>query len=60
VLKLLENPPEWLAKQLTECRENPRRWLNPTCAAIAAELYGTAARWQEVMPHLEAYLQEAA
>src|SRR5918998_2702573 len=57
VLQLLENPPEWLARQLTEVGKNPKRWLNPTCAAIAAHVYGTAARWQEVKPHLEAHLE---
>jgi putative DNA primase/helicase len=60
VVQLLENAPDWLAKQLTDCRENPKRWLNPTSSAIAAELYGTAARWQEVKPHLEAYLRKTA
>jgi putative DNA primase/helicase len=57
VLQLLENPPEWLARQLTEVGKNPKRWLNPTCSAIAAHVYGTAARWQEVKPHLEAHLE---
>ncbi len=60
VLKLLEDPPEWLVRQLAQCRKSPKRWLNPTCSAIAAEIYGTAARWHEVKPHLEAYLQGAA
>jgi putative DNA primase/helicase len=60
VLKLLENPPEWLVRQLAQCRKSPKRWLNPTCSAIAAKIYGTAARWQEVKPHLEGYLEGAA
>jgi hypothetical protein len=57
-VKLLEDPPGWLARQLAECRKNSKRWLNPTCSAIAAEIYGTAARWEEVKPHLEAYLED--
>jgi putative DNA primase/helicase len=35
VLKLLEEPPNWLRTQLTKCREE--EWFfKPTCAAIAA------------------------
>jgi putative DNA primase/helicase len=60
VSELLENPPEWLTKQLAECRKSPQRLLNPTCSAIAVEVYGTAARWQEVKPQLEAHLKGAA
>jgi P4 family phage/plasmid primase-like protien len=53
---LLEDPPEWLSKQLADCRENPERWLKPTSAAIAEKVYGTATRWYEVKPVLEAFL----
>jgi hypothetical protein len=58
LVKLLEDPPGWLARQLAECRKNSKRWLNPTSSAIAAEIYGTAARWEEVKPHLKAYLED--
>jgi len=58
LVKLLEDPPDWLTKQLAECRENPKRWLNPTASAIAAELYGTAARWGDVKSHLESYIKD--
>jgi putative DNA primase/helicase len=58
VTELLEDPPVWLARQLANCRENPQRMLNPTCTAIAAKLYGSPGRWQEVKPVLENYLRE--
>jgi hypothetical protein len=58
--KLLEDPPAWLSDQLAECRQQPERLINPTAAAISAELYGSAARWQEVKPHLEAFLEAPA
>jgi hypothetical protein len=60
VAKLLEDPPDWLSEQLSRCREAPERWLNPTASAISAELYGGAARWQEVKPYLEAWLEASA
>jgi hypothetical protein len=53
VLALLENPPEWLARQLDEYRTDPERFKKPTCVAVAAEVFGKATRWQEVMPILE-------
>jgi hypothetical protein len=57
VATLLENPPAWLSDQLVRCQESPERWLNPTASAISTELYGGAARWQEVKPRLEAWLE---
>jgi hypothetical protein len=58
--KLLEDPPVWLSDLLVECRQQPERLINPTASAISAELYGSAARWQEVKPHLEAFLEAPA
>jgi hypothetical protein len=52
--RLLENPPGWLSEQLSRCREDPARWLNPTASAIAVHLYGSAARWREITPMLGA------
>jgi putative DNA primase/helicase len=54
----LEDPPEWLARQLQRCRQEPERFVQATCCNLAYELYGTAARWQEVRPIVEAYLRE--
>ena len=36
VRALLEDPPDWLAKQLARCKADPERWLKPTAAAAAA------------------------
>jgi len=48
-----EDPPEWLSTQLELCRDNPDRFIKPTCSAISQEVYGTATRWREVKPALE-------
>jgi len=53
VREVLADPPPWLADQLAKYREDPDRWKKPTCAAIAAQVFGTAQRWREVMPVLE-------
>jgi hypothetical protein len=55
--KLLEDPPGWLAEQLAKCRDNPHRWVKPTCSTIAYQVYGTAARWEEVKPFVEGALR---
>ncbi len=52
------SPPEWLSTQLDRCRQEPERFINPTSASIANEVYGTASRWQEVRPFVERYLEE--
>jgi hypothetical protein len=53
VRALLENPPEWLARQLEKCREDPDRLLKPTAAAIAERALGDAAWSREVLPILD-------
>jgi len=58
VLKLFENPPDWLQAQLSKCRTEPARWMKPTCAAIAETVYSTATRWKEVEPVLRGWLEE--
>ena len=58
--ELLEDPPEWLAKQLTQYRANPGKLYKPTAAAMSQTLYDTTERWQEVGPALEAYLERVA
>jgi hypothetical protein len=52
---MLEDPPEWLSKQLVKYKANPGSLQKPTAAAIAA-LYGTTERWKEVAPALAAWL----
>jgi hypothetical protein len=46
---LLADPPRWLADQLAKYREDPDRFASPTSAAVAAEAFGTAQRWREVL-----------
>jgi hypothetical protein len=53
--EMLEDPPEWLSKQLVKYKANPGSLQKPTAAAIAA-LYGTTERWKEVAPALAAWL----
>ncbi len=57
ILGLIANPPEWLSKQLGKCRTDPARFLKPTCAAIALDVFSTAARWPEVEPVLRSWLE---
>ena len=56
VQAFLENPPPWLANQLVKYRADPDRLRNPTCSSISAHVFGTAARWQEVVPFIEGKL----
>ncbi|PLS86578.1 MAG: hypothetical protein CYG60_06515 [Actinobacteria bacterium] len=56
--KYLEDPPEWLRRQIARCEEDPGRWLKPTSSTIAHEVYGTATRWAEVEPVLRHRLEE--
>jgi hypothetical protein len=58
VAALLANPPTWLSEQLAKCRENPGRWIKPTCSSLAYKVYGTANRWEEAKPFVEAHLRE--
>ncbi len=51
----LEDPPEWLTKQLNRCRQE-ERYLKPTSSTVAYEVFGTASRWEEVKPVLEWWL----
>ncbi len=56
--RLLADPPEWLAIQLTRCRANPGRLLKPTSATLAHEVYGTADRWREVIERVSLFVGE--
>jgi hypothetical protein len=55
VVELLADPPDWLGL----LRSNPEL-IRPTCSAISYEVYGTATRWGEVRPALQAYLKGGA
>lgn len=57
---MLANPEGWLRVQLKLCREDPDRMVRPTCAAIAGDVYGDANRAEEVVPVLQAYLDQEA
>jgi len=58
--ELLEDPPDWLAKQLVQCRANPNKLFKPTAAALSHVLYGTTERADELAPALVAYLERVA
>jgi AAA domain len=51
---LLADPPQWLAKQLVFCRQNPEGYLEPTARAIAKLSFDEPERWEEVVPVLQA------
>src|SRR5215218_1515210 len=58
VAELVSNPPSWLRAQADKHLENPtERTLNPLCTAVAAHLYGDAARWREVKPAVADWLE---
>jgi hypothetical protein len=57
VRKLLQDPPEWLSQQLGKCRADPARFLKPTSATIAGEVFATVTRWGEVEPVLRSWLE---
>ncbi len=56
--RLLADPPGWLANQLTRCRANPERFLNPTSASVSTEVYGSADRWREVIGRVSSFVGE--
>lgn len=53
VIELVTDPPAWLLRQFDQCRTNPAL-IKPTSSTIAYQVYGTAERWREVRPHVEA------
>jgi hypothetical protein len=58
VLKLLNEPPDWLRTQLRKCCTDPARFLKPTSATIAGEVFNTVTRWGEVEQVLRRWLEE--
>jgi hypothetical protein len=57
VRALLADPPKWLPELFERCRQAPGRYTNSTANSIATEIYGSPARWREVLPVLEEYLE---
>jgi len=49
---LLE-PRPWLQKLLRDYGEDPERFREPVCRAVAAKTLGTPDRWEEVLPILQ-------
>ncbi len=41
--RMLDNPPDWLARQMKDCREDPERFLRPTSSSLAYKVFGTPA-----------------
>jgi archaellum biogenesis ATPase FlaH len=60
VVRMLDDPPEWLRRQMQQCREEPDRFLTPTSATIAYEMYSNPRRADEVLPILKAYVGKRA
>ncbi|MEW6637348.1 MAG: hypothetical protein AB1425_11130 [Actinomycetota bacterium] len=59
-LRVLRNPPGWLARQMAACRErgNQPRLLLPLAAAVAYELCGDPTRREELLPVVETFMSE--
>ncbi len=55
--EFFSKPPDWLAAQLDKCREQ-ERFVKPTCATAAGEVFGTVTRWAEVEPVLRRHLSK--
>jgi len=53
VAGLFADPPSWMPKQLEKYRENPKRHIQPLCAAVAAVVLGDGARGDEVREEVE-------
>ncbi len=51
------NPPDWLTTQLAKCHQE-ERFVKPTCATAAGEIWGTVTRWAEVEPVLRRHLSK--
>jgi hypothetical protein len=55
-----QRPPDWYIKQAKHCaREGAsERLLKPLASSVACEVFGSAARWQEVLAYIETALKE--
>ncbi len=58
----LMEPPGWFANQATHTvREGaPERLLNPLASTVSAHLFGSPARWRELKPEIERYLESSS
>lgn len=52
VVGYLSKPPPWLQEMLRSYNEDPERFREPICRAVAEKALGTADRWEEVVPIL--------
>jgi AAA domain len=57
---LFANPPEWLVKQVDVYRQDPERYLQPLCTAVAAVVFEDGDRAAEVVDEVEKALEEDA
>jgi hypothetical protein len=57
----LANSPDWYTRQAAECKLQgaPQRLLKPMATAVAHEVFADTHRWSEVLPRVEASLNEA-
>jgi hypothetical protein len=62
VTGLFADPPEWLQLQAAECirQGSPKQLLNPLATAVSSHLFGSPARWREVLPEVRKALGEVA
>ncbi len=53
-------PPDWYARQAKHCANEgaSERLLKPLASSVAYEVFGSAARWQEVLKHIKSALKE--
>jgi hypothetical protein len=51
-MHLLLDPPPWLKTQLRNYGEDPDRFRESVCTAVAAKSWGDPSRWREVVPVL--------
>jgi hypothetical protein len=60
VLAFIREPPGWYRRQAEECLRQgcPERLLKPLASALAYHVLGNTNRWSEVLPHVEAALNE--
>ena len=60
VAAFLHEPPHWYTRQVEEyVRQGaPERLLKPLASAVASHVLGNALRWTEILPRIEAALNE--
>jgi hypothetical protein len=60
LLDFFRQPPDWYIKQATHCAKEGAsdRLFKPLASSVAYEVFGSAARWQEVLAYIETALKE--